>query len=82
MREISEEQLQERMMETRELIDRVEDVIDGEQIGVIISGLLFLLAEMYDEEVMPLDRFIDEIGKSVRGLVTKRNQQGEIQWLQ
>ena len=82
MREISEEQLQERMMETRELIDRVEDVIDGEQIGVIISGLLFLLAEMYDEEVMPLDRFIDEIGKSVRGLVNKRNQQGEIQWLQ
>jgi len=82
MREISEEQLQERIMETRELIDKVEDVIDGEQIGVIISGLLFLLAEMYDEEVMPLDRFIDEIGKSVRGLVNKRNQQGEIPWLQ
>jgi len=82
MREISEEQLQERMMETRELIDRVEDVIDGEQIGVIISGLLFLLAEMYDEEIMPLDRFIDEIGKSVRNFVTKRDQQGEIQWLQ
>ena len=82
MREISEEKLQERMMETRELIDRVENVIDGEQIGVIISSLLFLIAEMYDEEVMPLDRFIDEIGKSVRGLVNKRNQQGEIQWLQ
>jgi len=79
MREISKEQLQER---ARELIDRVEDVIDGEQIGVIISSLLFLLAEMYDEEIMPLDKFIYEMGESVRNFVSKRNQQGEIQWLQ
>lgn len=78
-----DEQIRERIEETYQLIDKVEDVLDGENIGVIISTLLFWLAEMYDEEVMPLDSFIEEANKTLRGFISKRGaKQGEIRWLQ
>lgn len=80
---ITDEQFQERVQETRVLIDEIEDVIDGENIGVIISSLLYLLAEMYDGEVMTLDKFIEEVNKSLRGFISRRDaHQGETQWLQ
>lgn len=78
-----DEQIRERIEETYQLIDKVEDVLDGENIGVIISTLLFWLAEMYDEEVMPLDTFIEEANKTLRGFISKRGmQRGDAQWLQ
>ena len=78
-----DERIRERIEETYELIDKVEDVLDGENIGVIISTLLFWLAEMYDEEVMTLDTFIEEANKTLRGFISKRGmQRGDAQWLQ
>lgn len=78
-----DEQIRERIEETYQLIDKVEDVLDGENIGVIISTLLFWLAEMYDEEVMTLDTFIEEANKTLRGFISKRGmQRGDAQWLQ
>lgn len=79
----NDEQIRERIEETYQLIDKVEDVLDGENIGVIISTLLFWLAEMYDEEVMTLDTFIEEANKTLRGFISKRGmQRGDAQWLQ
>ena len=78
-----DEHIRERIEETYQLIDKVEDVLDGENIGVIISTLLFWLAEMYDEEVMPLESFIEEANKTLRGFISKRGtEKGEAQWLQ
>lgn len=78
-----DEQIRERIEETYQLIDKVEDVLDGENIGVIISTLLFWLAEMYDEEVMTLDTFIEEANKTLREFISKRGmQRGDAQWLQ
>jgi hypothetical protein len=65
------------------LVDNIEEVIDGRNIGIIISSLLLLLAELHDEEVMPLDTYIAEINRTIRGLVGKRDElNGGTQWLQ
>jgi hypothetical protein len=69
--------------EVHGLVDNIEEVIDGRNIGIIISSLLLLLAELYDEEVIPLDTYLAEINKTIRGLVQKRDEfNGETQWLQ
>jgi hypothetical protein len=69
--------------EVHGLVDNIEEVIDGRNIGIIISSLLLLLAELYDEEVMPLDTYLAEINRTIRGLVQKRDEfNGETQWLQ
>lgn len=78
-----DKQMKQSMDEVHGLVDNIETLIDGENIGVIISSLLLLLAEMYNDEVMPLDTYLEEINKTIRGLVAKRNQlEGGTQWLQ
>lgn len=78
-----DKQMKQAMDEVHGLVDNIETLIDGENIGVIISSLLLLLAEMYNDEVMPLDTYLEEINKTIRGLVAKRNQlEGGTQWLQ
>lgn len=78
-----DKQMKQSMDEVHGLVDNIETLIDGENIGVIISSLLLLLAEMYNDEVMPLDTYLEEINKTIRGLVAKRNElEGGTQWLQ
>lgn len=78
-----DKQMKQAMDEVHGLVDNIETLIDGENIGVIISSLLLLLAEMYNDEVMPLDTYLEEINKTIRGLVAKRNElEGGTQWLQ
>ena len=76
-------QMKQAMDDVHGLVDNIEDIIDGQNIGVIISSLLCLLAEMYNEEVMPLDKYLEEINKTIRGLVERRSEmEGGTQWLQ
>lgn len=78
-----DKQMKQSIDEVHGLVDNIETLIDGENIGVIISSLLLLLAEMYNDEVMPLDTYLEEINKTIRGLVAKRNElEGGTQWLQ
>lgn len=78
-----DKQMKQAMDEVHGLVDNIETLIDGENIGVIISSLLLLLAEMYNDEVMPLDTYLEEINKTIRGLVAKRKElEGGTQWLQ
>lgn len=78
-----DKQMEESMDQVHGLVDNIETIIDGQNIGVIISSLLCLLAEMYNDEVMPLDTYLKEINKTIRGLVERRNEmKGEMQWLQ
>jgi hypothetical protein len=76
-------EMKESVSEVHGLVDNIEEVIDGRNIGIIISSLLLLLAELHDEEVMPLDTYIAEINRTIRGLVGKRDElNGGTQWLQ
>jgi hypothetical protein len=78
-----DKEMKESVSEVHGLVDNIEEVIDGRNIGIIISSLLLLLAELHDEEVMPLDTYIAEINRTIRGLVGKRDElNGGTQWLQ
>lgn len=78
-----DKQMKESVDEVHGLVDNIETVIDGRNIGVIISSLLLLLAELHNEEVMPLDKYLEEINKTIRGLIKERNElEGGTQWLQ
>lgn len=78
-----DKEMKRSMDEVHGLVDNIETIIDGQNIGVIISSLLCLLAEMHNEEVMSLDRYLEEINKTIRGLVERRNELGGgTQWLQ
>lgn len=78
-----DKEMKQSMDEVHGLVDNIETIIDGQNIGVIISSLLCLLAEMHNEEVMSLDRYLEEINKTIRGLVERRNElEGGTQWLQ
>lgn len=74
---------QTKASEVHGLVDNIEEVIEGRNIGIIISSLMLLLAELHNEEVMPLDNYIAEISRIIRELVRERNElKGETQWLQ
>lgn len=78
-----DKQMKQSMDEVHGLVDNIETVINGENIGVIISSLLLLLAEIHNDEVMSLDTYLEEINKTIRGLVAKRKElEGGVQWLQ
>ena len=78
-----DKQMKQSMDEVQGLVDNIETIIDGCNIGVIISSLLLLLAEMHNEETMSLDKYLEEINKTIRGLVERRNElEGGTQWLQ
>ncbi len=78
-----DKQMKQSMDEVHGLVDNIEPIIDGCNIGVIISSLLLLLAEMHNEETMSLDKYLEEINKTIRGLVKERNElEGGTQWLQ
>lgn len=78
-----DKQMKESVDEVHGLVDNIETVIDGRNIGVIISSLLLLLSELHNEEVMSLDKYLEEINKTIRGLVERRNElEGGTQWLQ
>lgn len=78
-----DKQMKESVDEVHGLVDNIETVIDGRNIGVIISSLLLLLSELHNEEVMPLDKYLEEINKTIRGLIKERNElEGGTQWLQ
>ena len=78
-----DKQMKESMDEVHGLVDNIETVIDGRNIGVIISSLLLLLSELHNEEVMSLDTYLEEINKTIRGLVSRRDEiEGGTQWLQ
>lgn len=78
-----DKEMKQSMDEVHGLVDNIETIIDGQNIGVIISSLLCLLAEMHNEEVMSLDKYLEEINKTIRGLVERRSEiEGGTQWLQ
>lgn len=78
-----DKQMKQSMDEVHGLVDNIETVIDGRNIGVIISSLLCLLAEIHNEEIMSLDTYLEEINKTIRGLVERRNEiEGGTAWLQ
>lgn len=78
-----DKQMKESMDEVHGLVDNIETIIDGRNIGVIISSLLLLLAELHNEETMSLDTYLEEINKTIRGLIKERNElEGGTAWLQ
>lgn len=78
-----DKQMKESMDEVHGLVDNIETIIDGRNIGVIISSLLLLLAELHNEETMSLDTYLEEINKTIRGLIKERSEiEGGTQWLQ
>lgn len=80
---MDKQKMKDAMMEVEDLIEEIEGVIDGENIGVIIPSLLFWLSQMHNEEIMSLDAYIEETGKTIRSMVNRRNEmKGEMQWLQ
>lgn len=64
-----------------ELVDSFEDVMEGKQIGCIIPALIFLLAELYDEEVLPKETYISEIVKSLNRYLNATDEGEEAAWL-
>lgn len=62
-----------------ELVDKIEDVMEGKQIGCIIPALIYLLANLHDEDVLPKETYISEITKSLRRYLD--NEEGEAAWL-
>lgn len=78
-----DKQMKESVDEVHGLVDNIETIIDGRNIGVIISSLLLLLAELHNEETMSLDKYLEEINKTIRGLIKERNElEGGTAWLQ
>lgn len=64
-----------------ELVSNFEDVMEGKQIGCIIPALIFLLAELYDEDVIPKETYISEIVKSLNKYLYNESGKGEAAWL-
>ena len=64
-----------------ELVSNFEDVMEGKQIGCIIPALIFLLAELHDEDVIPKETYISEIAKSLNRYLNATNEGGEAAWL-
>lgn len=64
-----------------EIIDGIEDVMDGKNIGCIISAFILLLAELYDEEVMPKELYIKSIAASLEKYLSDDSNEGETLWL-
>ena len=64
-----------------ELVSSFEDVMEGKQIGCIIPALIFLLAELYDEDVIPKETYISEIVKSLNKYLYNESGKGEAAWL-
>ena len=78
-----DKQMKESVDEVHGLVDNIETIIDGRNIGVIISSLLLLLAELHNEETMSLDTYLEEINKTIRGLIKERSEiEGGTAWLQ
>ena len=64
-----------------ELVSSFEDVMEGKQIGCIIPALIFLLAELHDEDVIPKETYITEIVKSLSKYLDNESGEGEAAWL-
>ena len=64
-----------------DLVDKIEDVMDGNQIGCIIPALIFLLAQLYDKEVMPKETYVKEITNSLNRYLSFDEEEGEASWL-
>jgi hypothetical protein len=64
-----------------ELVSNFEDVMEGKQIACIIPALIFLLAELYDEKVLPKETYISEIAKSLNRYLNATNEGEEAAWL-
>jgi len=64
-----------------ELVSNFEDVMEGKQIGCIIPALIFLLAQLHDEDVIPKETYISEIVKSLNKYLYNESGKGEAAWL-
>lgn len=64
-----------------ELVSNFEDVMEGKQIACIIPALIFLLAELHDEDVIPKETYISEIAKSLSKYLDNESGEGEAAWL-
>jgi hypothetical protein len=81
---MTEQELEEARNAAEEICGTLNDVLHGHQIGHIIPALIFALASMHDNEVMPKEEFVAEIAKGLMVHINEFEQddKGGLQWLQ
>jgi hypothetical protein len=77
--DMDDKQMEQAQKTVHDLVDSIENVMEGKQIGCIIPALIFLLASLHDEDVLPKETYINEINKSLRKYLD--NDEGEAAWL-
>ena len=78
---MDDKQMEQAQKTVHELVDSIENVMEGKQIGCIIPALIFLLAQLHDEDVIPKETYISEIVKSLNKYLYNESGKGEAAWL-
>lgn len=81
---MTDQELEEARDAAEEICATLNTVLDGHVIGHIIPALIFALASMHDEDVMPKEEFVAEIAKGLMVHINEFEQddKGGLQWLQ
>jgi hypothetical protein len=81
---MTDHELEEARDAAEQICKTMNEVLDGHQIGHIIPALIFALASMHDNEVMPKEDFVAEIAKGLMIHINEfeQDKKGELQWLQ
>ena len=81
---MTEQQLEEARDAAEEICATLNEVLDGHVVGHIIPALIFALASMHDNEVMPKEEFVADVAKGLMIHINEFEQddKGGLQWLQ
>ena len=81
---MTEQELEEAKDAAEQICKTLNEVLDGHVIGHIIPALIFALASLHDNEVMPKEEFVAEIAKGLMVHINEFEQddKGGLQWLQ
>ena len=81
---MTDQELEEARDAAEEICGTMNDILHGHQIAHIIPAMIFMLASMYDKQVMPKETFIAEIAKGLATHIAgfEEDDRGDLQWLQ